>query len=911
MFAIDAKFIYKSNQTSDFTSYIYYIMDSGNSEGRVLVWRRTAWNNSTALYGELVDLMVKDTQFTCGLANLLDSSEVDAFAKTIVNLFSAANKTLPLIKYLIYNEFTSKVMAEGEGSILRGNNIVNKIEGAYVRLIGANYLRYVLSDLVTRVVQDKDLRLEIDPRKLATYNEEDSGYEQAITNPELQLQQNRQALLEMSQMFIDRITDPQVVEEMPREIRAVADYTAESALKYAPESLAPLVGGFIMLRFFSPAIVTPEYSKLIASDIVPSRRAKRNLVLLAKVLQNVSNGVEFGGKEEFMTCMNSIVTDNKPKMSKYFQMICKDPTSPTQKWADLEGISMQQGFVVCKPTGAGGKQPAATSKWMVTTPSTFSPIQNGGNNKSAATVKLTNSNGSGAATQLQQAPTPWDGYIRHVEIHDLFDLHRILDLYREKVAIKMAVSCRATLRILELLKDLGPSPKTKIEKKKKETEEYDQQPSGNLNSGFDDFTFMLERARFLFQGPNDKHDKPVFYLIVNRVKPEVFDNINPLIAHIFKVMDSCVNLSSYTLIVDMSWCHISSEMKRAIFTHLPKLAEVFSRKYKKNIDKLFIVHPSAYTRAVIYFMRAFTSRKLKRKIHEVYNWKQLTTYIDTENIALPETSKDYITKSYRVVKVNSKGKRQERLIKFTSNSLLNIDPKTKRVQNEKRIDEIEEIASALGSIEISMKFKSGGGSGMTTGATNNASSTSSVASPAQQSHKPRGPIGFLSLKSGGNSSDGVRRYVCNHELERDHIIQDIFEAGFKVGLAKYPNSQPSSFGHSGPLPTEYRVIKVNNAGKHQERIFKLTIDSLLNLDQQRIKSENSFAGIEEVALDFENQDIVWMKYKSEPHKRKIICRDGEGKQLFEVLTEAIHKYQKLIDIQEGDLKLAAEESGYL
>ena len=74
---------------------------------------------------------------------------------------------------------------EGEGSILRGNNLINKIEGVYLRIhlyvqintlqcldysldmignIGAQYLRVVLSDLVTKLVADKDLNLEVDPR---------------------------------------------------------------------------------------------------------------------------------------------------------------------------------------------------------------------------------------------------------------------------------------------------------------------------------------------------------------------------------------------------------------------------------------------------------------------------------------------------------------------------------------------------------------------------------------------------------------------------------------------------------------------------------------------------------------------------------------------------------------------------
>ncbi|EGG14353.1 Ras GTPase activation domain-containing protein [Cavenderia fasciculata] len=951
--------------------------------GKPLVWKKSAWSNAVSLYGELVDTCVKDTQFTRGVANLLDSAEVDSFAKTVVNIYTTAGKTLPLIKDLIYTEFDTKAGAEGEGSILRGNNIVNKIEGAYVRLVGANYLRFVLSDLVSRVVHDNNMCLEIDPRKLKSYMEDveknrhhhqdndketssGSGSSSSNTSPkensggnattnnketpaspsipfdaERVLKENRQNLMEISQLFIDRITDPTVVEEMPREIRAVADYTAESALKYAPESLAPLIGGFIMLRFFSPAIVTPEYSKLISSDTVPSTRAKRNLVLLAKVLQNTSNGVQFGGKEDYMTCMNQFIIENKEKMTSYFKMICKDTSSLSsssssslsssgQKWSDLEGSQppsspsspvsltasapttwtsvskssnsrsispssamLTKGSGGSSTTGAGSANtPSKSGGWTITTPSTLAP-----------TPSPSSSSSSSAAGKRATSPSPivlpsnsssnssssfsWDGYIKNLEIQDLFDFHRILDLYKDKILTKLvSTNNKAAGRILELLRELGPSPKTKVEKKKQETDHAQQQQQQLGPGGFDDLTFQLERARFLFQGPNDKHDRPVFYLIVNRVKAELFDNVNPLIAHIFKVMDSCVNVS-YTLIVDMSWAHISSDLKKAIFNHLPKLAEVFSRKYKKNIDKLFIVHPSAYTRAVINFMRAFTSRKLKRKIHDVYNWKQLTSFIDTENIALPETSKDYITKSYRVVKVNSKGKRQERLIKFTSNSILNIDPNSKKIQNEKRIEEIEEITSAAGSIEIGMKFTSGS---LLVGNNNNSSNVNKK-------------MGFLSIKVPGpgsghhqNDASSTRKYVCNGELERDHIIQDIFEAGFKMGLARLSQSK-GSLSHD-PSVNEFKVIKVNGAGKHQDRIFKLTIDSLFNLDQQRIKSENSYAGIEEVSVDTENNDIVWLKFKSEPNKRKIICHHGEGKQLHDVLTEVINKYQKSIDLQE-------------
>ena len=236
----------------------------------------------------------------------------------------------------------------------------------------------------------------------------------------------------------------------------------------------------------------------------------------------------------------------------------------------------------------------------------------------------------------------------------------------------------------------------------------------------------------------------------------------------------------------MSWARISSEMKRTVYNQLSQLSSIFERKYRKNLDRVYIVHPSPYTRAVIIFMRNFTSKKLKRKIIELYNWESLEKEIRLEDIKLPESSKDFITKAYNVTKVNSKGKSQKRLIKFTANSLLNIDPKTKKIQNEKKISEIVEFGTFYNINEIQMTFKE--------------------------------PLrGVMSKKS--RSGESFRRYVFNSKHDRDEVVMNIFKTGF----------------NRINLPQEFKVVKVNKRGRHQDRTFKLTCDSLLNLDANNIK----------------------------------------------------------------------------
>ena len=117
---------------------------------------------------------------------------------------------------------------------------------------------------------------------------------------------------------------------------------------------------------------------------------------------------------------------------------------------------------------------------------------------------------------------------------------------------------------------------------------------------------------------------------------------------------------------------------------------------RKNIKKLFIVHPDAFIKNFIFVGRTFASSKFDKKLVEIYNWKNLNAYIKESDIVLPESTKGFITKSYTVTKINAKGKRQERLIKFTLRSLLNIDPKARTIQNETLLTEIAEIRTDTG-----------------------------------------------------------------------------------------------------------------------------------------------------------------------------------------------------------------------
>jgi len=102
------------------------------------------------------------------------------------------------------------------------------------------------------------------------------------------------------------------------------------------------IGGFLYLRFINPAIVTPDAQNVITQQV--SKIARRNLTLvrtsglgtklardltpmcsepvqIAKVLQAMSNGVIFGGKEAFMSILNPYVQRQRDVLHSYFERL--------------------------------------------------------------------------------------------------------------------------------------------------------------------------------------------------------------------------------------------------------------------------------------------------------------------------------------------------------------------------------------------------------------------------------------------------------------------------------------------------------------------------------------------------------------------------------------------------------------
>jgi hypothetical protein len=85
------------------------------------------------------------------------------------------------------------------------------------------------------------------------------------------------------------------------------------------EYLAP--SGFIFLRFFCPALISPKNYDLL--DEHPGEELTRDLTLITKTLQNIANFIEFNAnKEPYMAPVNDFVTSLSEEMKQFLDNIC-------------------------------------------------------------------------------------------------------------------------------------------------------------------------------------------------------------------------------------------------------------------------------------------------------------------------------------------------------------------------------------------------------------------------------------------------------------------------------------------------------------------------------------------------------------------------------------------------------------
>ena len=147
---------------------------------------------------------------------------------------------------------------------------------------------------------------------------------------------------------MDKMIDTLIasVDKVPYGIRWICKQIRELCRSHFPmatrEQCCSMIGGFFLLRYVNPAVVSPQAFMLVNEKL--SNYTRRNLTVLAKVMQNLANNVTFGGvKEYFMEPLNKVLSRNRDRVNRFLEELTN--VAELEEHLNVR-ISSAQGLVV-------------------------------------------------------------------------------------------------------------------------------------------------------------------------------------------------------------------------------------------------------------------------------------------------------------------------------------------------------------------------------------------------------------------------------------------------------------------------------------------------------------------------------------------------------------------------------------
>lgn len=295
----------------------------------------------TELYGNLFFLLQGEPKNIAVLCRLVSMAEIDSLLQTVMFTIYG-NQYEQREEHLLLSMFQAVLAHQFENatefsSLLRANTPVSRMMTTYTRRPpGQAYLRSCLSESLNRIIDRKDLNLEINPLKVYDElmdNSEDpftSGPhitpDDAFKNPQVQ-ELIRPRLVELDKLANSLLnTLISSLDSVPYGIRWICKQIRLLTRRKYPSAsdtaVCSLIGAFFFLRFVNPAIVTPQAYMLV--DKFPSDNSRRILTLIAKMLQNLANKPSYS-KEPYMSNLAEFVSSNRARINEFLNDLCEVP----------------------------------------------------------------------------------------------------------------------------------------------------------------------------------------------------------------------------------------------------------------------------------------------------------------------------------------------------------------------------------------------------------------------------------------------------------------------------------------------------------------------------------------------------------------------------------------------------------
>jgi hypothetical protein len=250
-------------------------------------------------YQDLLKILLEPT-LTCIriLGSLIQQRE--DFSKCFLDIMIECHKELEGIKTLTKCEIDN---TEDQNIIFRGNSITTKTIDQYMKMIGHSYLEDTLGHIINQIYLSKD-SCEVDPTKTEKNDDIKKHWKKLLT-------------------YVCSIWDAikKSADNCPKKLKYVfSQIKYQTVLKFANSNVQySAISGFIFLRFFCPAILSPKLFGLQYEH--PDPVTARTLTLIAKIIQNLANLSEFEKKEPHMAYCNSFINKHMHEMREFINKI--------------------------------------------------------------------------------------------------------------------------------------------------------------------------------------------------------------------------------------------------------------------------------------------------------------------------------------------------------------------------------------------------------------------------------------------------------------------------------------------------------------------------------------------------------------------------------------------------------------
>jgi hypothetical protein len=255
-------------------------------------------------YNEFIEYILQPSlEPVIRLGNVVQQRE--EFAKTLLYVLMDKQKEVDGIKALVSLEIKN---TDDPNIIFRGNSLTTKIIDQYMKLIGSRYLSNTLRRQIQIVYNLKE-SCEVDPSKIDKSED---------------IKKHWKKLLAYVNNFWEAIR--QSVNKCPSKLKEIFSFTKMEVSKtFENENTVQYssISGFIFLRFFCPAILSPKLFGL--NEQHPDPVTARTLTLIAKILQNLANLTEFASKEPHMGESNIFIKNHINEMKNFIDAISVNP----------------------------------------------------------------------------------------------------------------------------------------------------------------------------------------------------------------------------------------------------------------------------------------------------------------------------------------------------------------------------------------------------------------------------------------------------------------------------------------------------------------------------------------------------------------------------------------------------------